>query len=308
MTQSNNNTQHNRIGFWISAARLRTLPLAIAVIGMGNFLHIGHPEFRMVVFFLSIVTTVFLQVLSNFANDLGDSTHGADNPERRGPVRMVQQGSISRKAMQQAVILMAVLSLISGILLLVIAFRGKFIQSIPLFSAGLIAIAAAWFYTNGKKPYGYLALGDPVVFTFFGLLAVLGSAWLQVQTFLPGFLLPAISAGFWSVAVLNLNNMRDIKSDQKAGKTTIPILLGIHNARLYHLFLILGGIAALFLFGYTETNASVLGAIPGILLMLTTLPRLYSFEVPEMLDKLLKPQALGTFIAVMGMFIAAFLI
>jgi len=302
-----NNIKHSLYESFISAARLRTLPLAIAVIGLGNFLHLSHPDFRPAVFLLSMVTTVFLQVLSNFANDLGDSQHGADHSARQGPARMVQLGEISREAMRNAVLVMVFLSLFSGIFLLQISFRGNWWQAVPLFVAGLIAIAGAWFYTNGRKPYGYLALGDIAVFLFFGLLAVLGSAWLQVQVFQSAFLFPAASAGFWSMAVMNLNNIRDIASDKAAGKTTIPILIGHRKARYYQLILVAGGAVFLIVFGMLEKNPAVAGALPGFLLMVKTLPVLFTHEEPVHIDRLLKPQALGTFLAVAGMFLIAWL-
>ena len=144
-------------------------------------------------------------------------------------------------------------------------------------------------------------------FLFFGLLAVLGSAWLQVQVFQSAFLFPAASAGFWSMAVMNLNNIRDIASDKAAGKTTIPILIGHRKARYYQLILVAGGAVFLIVFGMLEKNPAVAGALPGFLLMVKTLPVLFTHEEPVHIDRLLKPQALGTFLAVAGMFLIAWL-
>jgi 1,4-dihydroxy-2-naphthoate octaprenyltransferase len=303
-----NNKALNKLKGWVAAARIRTLPLALAVIGLGNYLHAGSEEFSFTVCLLGLLTATLLQVLSNFANDLGDSLHGADHTGRKGPVRMVQQGLISRDEMKNAVILMAVLSLISGTTVLWIAFAGHWIESLPLFFAGLLAIAAAWFYTNGLKPYGYLALGDPAVFIFFGLLAVLGSAWLQVQQFSPFYLLPAFCAGFWSTAVMNLNNMRDTESDSLAGKKTIPMLIGKNGARFYQTFLVLGGGICLLIYAWQMRDEAMLGAIPGFLLMLTTLKPVWTLSKAEKLDGLLKPQALGTFAAVSGMYVTRIII
>jgi 1,4-dihydroxy-2-naphthoate octaprenyltransferase len=297
------NTKQIPVQAWIAAARLRTLPLAMAAIGMGNLLHLGGPAFRPEVMVLAMVCTVFLQILSNFANDLGDSEHGADNQERKGPARMVQSGVIGKQSMRKAVVILAIASFISGTFLLWIAFRGNWQAAIPLFAAGLCSIAAAWFYTNGARPYGYLALGDIAVFLFFGLLAVLGSSWLQVQEFSFQHLLPAVSAGLWSTAVLNLNNMRDLSSDSLAGKRTVPMLLGERGASLYHLFLVSGGILSLFVYAIMNQAIWVAGSIPGILLMLRTLPVVFSERDVPSLDRQLKPQALGTFAAVAGMFL-----
>jgi 1,4-dihydroxy-2-naphthoate octaprenyltransferase len=303
----NNNIAQSEIQNWVSAARLRTLPLALASIGMGNLICLGHPAFRQGVFFLALLTTVFMQVLSNFANDLGDSEHGADHAKRQGPARTIQAGLISRMAMKRAVLLMAVLSLISGMVLLWQAFAGNWSEAFPLFAAGLLSIAAAWYYTNGKKPYGYLALGDLAVFLFFGLLAVLGIVWLQLQEFRLVFLLPACTSGCWSVAVMNLNNMRDLESDAAAGKRSVPMLLGKTGSRVYQTILVLGGILCVLIFWWPVNKVLLAGALPGVLLMLRTLPVVWQEDAPPKLDRLLKPQALGTFISVAGMYLAWYL-
>lgn len=295
------NTSRRKISAWISAARLRTLPLAMAGAGMGNLIHLGKTGFSGTIMVLTALTSIFLQVLSNFANDLGDSEHGADNAERKGPSRMVQSGLISKAGMKVAVYVMAFISLASGMLLLWIAFQNNPMGGIPLLIAGIIAIAAAWFYTNGTKPYGYLALGDLAVFIFFGLLAVLGSAWLQLQEFHAAYLLPACSMGFWSTAVLNLNNMRDVNSDEKAGKKTIPLLLGPSASAVYQVFLVAAGGICLLCFGFFQSALWILGALPGFVLMLRTLSVVISKPGLHELDAQLKPQAIGTFLAVLGM-------
>ncbi len=295
------NEGQNKVGAWISAVRLRTLPLALAAIGMGNLLHFGEPGFRWEILILGMLTTTFLQVMSNLANDLGDSIHGADSGHRKGPIRAVQSGAISREEMRTAVGVLAFASLISGICLLWMAFRNDWHAAIPLFVTGLFCIAAAYFYTNGKKPYGYRALGDLAVFVFFGVVAVLGASWLQVKEFSGLEILPASALGFWSTAVMNLNNMRDVESDSLAGKKTLPIILGSVNARIYHFVLVLGGILFLLVFALSEKAIWALGALPGCLLMLKTLPQVLKNKDYVSLDLLLMPQALGTFIAVMGM-------
>ncbi len=291
----------NKVSAWISAVRLRTLPLALAAIGMGNLLHFGEFGFRWEILVFGMITTTFLQVMSNLANDLGDSIHGADSGHRKGPKRAVQSGAISREEMRTAVGILALASLASGICLLWMAFRDDWHAAIPLFVTGLICIAAAYFYTNGKKPYGYRALGDLAVFVFFGLVAVLGASWLQAKEFSVLEILPAAALGFWSTAVMNLNNMRDVESDSLAGKRTLPIILGPVNARIYHFALVLGGILLLLVFALFKNAVWVLGAFPGCLLMLKTLPQVLKNKDYVSLDLLLKPQALGTFFAVIGM-------
>jgi 1,4-dihydroxy-2-naphthoate octaprenyltransferase len=227
---------------WLSAARPRTLPLALASIGMGSFLAAAVNAFSMRVFLLCAFTTIFLQVLSNLANDYGDSVHGADSVDRQGPKRAVQSGEITSRQMMTAMILFGLLSLFTGLWLLFEALRDASALTIGLFfGLGLCAIAAAVTYTAGKKPYGYAGLGDISVLLFFGLLGVLGTFYLHAKAFSPSLILPALSCGFFATAVLNVNNIRDIESDRKAGKKSIPVRLGRGVAVNYHWFLLVAG-------------------------------------------------------------------
>lgn len=227
---------------WIHAFRLRTLPLALACIGMGGFLAAAAGKFNAVLFGLCCLTTIFLQVLSNLANDYGDSMHGADHEGRKGPTRAVQSGIISASQMRNAVILFAVLSLGCGLLLLWVSFGTHWDKLILFLGLGMLSIAAAIGYTIGKKPYGYLGLGDLSVLIFFGFVGVLGSYYLFTHTLTPKEILPALSCGFFSIAVLNINNIRDIDSDRQAGKFSIPVRIGKAKAVRYHWFLLAGGI------------------------------------------------------------------
>jgi len=168
---------------WLSAFRLRTLPLALASILMGSFLAIAHQNFQLWVFILCVLTTIFLQILSNLANDYGDSIHGADSADRKGPQRAVQSGAISSKSMRNALIIFVFLSLISGLGLLWVAFKdsdlGLFLKFLGL---GILAIIAAITYTAGAKPYGYAGFGDISVLIFFGWVGVLGTYFLHTFT------------------------------------------------------------------------------------------------------------------------------
>ena len=228
---------------WIEAIRLRTLPLAIASIGMGGILAYAHGVFDRTVFLLCISTTILLQILSNLANDYGDSIHGADNVEREGPLRVVQKGNISKQAMRNAIVITAILSLISGVQLLRVASLDSTVFWIFI-GLGLLAIAAAVLYTNGYRPYGYEGFGDISVFLFFGFLAVGGTYYLQAGNFDPLILLPAASIGCFTVGVLNVNNIRDIESDKLAGKNSIPVRLGRKRAVIYHGILLSVGVLA----------------------------------------------------------------
>jgi 1,4-dihydroxy-2-naphthoate octaprenyltransferase len=230
---------------WLSAIRLRTLPLALASIGMGSFLAAALGLFNLRIFILCALTTILLQILSNIANDYGDSVHGADNVEREGPKRAVQSGQISAKQMLQAIIILAILSFGTGLYLLYAALHDASRQTILFFlGLGILSIMAAITYTAGKKPYGYIGLGDISVFVFFGWVGVLGTFYLHTKGFYWPNLLPATSCGLFAVAVLNINNIRDIESDRKAGKRSIPVRLGKQKAVLYHWILLTLGVAS----------------------------------------------------------------
>jgi 1,4-dihydroxy-2-naphthoate octaprenyltransferase len=162
---------------WISAARPRTLPLALACILMGSFLAANTRDFSWSIFGLAILTTILLQVLSNFANDYGDTQNGADSIHRIGPQRAVQSGEITHSQMWRAIVITATLAFLSGLLLLWVSFGTTYLKELLLFLAlGVLCILAAYFYTAGSKPYGYAGLGDISVLLFFGLVGVLGVA------------------------------------------------------------------------------------------------------------------------------------
>jgi 1,4-dihydroxy-2-naphthoate octaprenyltransferase len=226
---------------WIQAFRLRTLPLALSCIAMGGFLAAAANAFRLDIFLLCISTTIFLQVLSNLANDYGDSIHGADSKERKGPTRTVQSGAISAAQMKNAVIIFIILCLASGITLLLVSFGLNRNMILFFLGLGIVSILAAIAYTVGKKPYGYIGLGDISVLIFFGLVGVLGSYYLFVKQISWIEVLPALSCGLFSMGVLNINNIRDIESDFKAGKYSIPVRIGRSNAIAYHWFLLIAG-------------------------------------------------------------------
>ncbi|MFT2009507.1 1,4-dihydroxy-2-naphthoate polyprenyltransferase [Pontibacter sp. 13R65] len=234
---------------WISAFRPRTLPLALSCIGMGGFMAAANHVFDGSIIALCVLTTLFLQILSNLANDYGDSKHGADSVHREGPKRAVQAGHITAAHMKKGMMVFSLLSLLSGLLLLWVAFGTEGLLLALLFLVlGLAAIWAAVNYTAGDKPYGYAGLGDISVFVFFGLVGVLGTYFLQALEFNPLVLLPAFVCGFFSTAVLNVNNIRDIHSDKLAGKYSIPVRLGPKRARIYHIILLAGGVASAVLY------------------------------------------------------------
>lgn len=234
---------------WIHAFRPKTLPLALSNTIIGSALAIMDNSFRWSIFILAALTTVFLQILSNLANDYGDFVNGKDTAERIGPKRMVQTGEISPRQMLVGIFIIVFLSLISGGFLIIEGTKGINITYLFLFGAlGIIAIAAAVKYTVGKNPYGYQGFGDLFVFIFFGLVGVVGTYFLHTQSFRWDVLLPATTIGLLSVGVLNMNNMRDYEVDKKAGKHTLVVLMGKQKTIYYHLFLIFGAVLSVVIF------------------------------------------------------------
>ncbi|WKK77829.2 1,4-dihydroxy-2-naphthoate polyprenyltransferase [Marivirga salinae] len=285
---------------WLEAFRLRTLPLALSCIGMGSFLAAFYGNFSISVCILSLTTTLFLQILSNLANDYGDSVHGADSAEREGPQRSVQRGSITSKAMFNSIIVFAILSFISGILLLHFSVGIGSTTFYIFLGLGLAAIAAAIAYTNGKRPYGYSGLGDISVFLFFGLLGVCGTYFLHSESFEPLILLPAASCGLFATGVLNINNIRDIKSDKAAGKNSIPVRLGKKNAIIYHAILItLGCLSSITFLIINEDYNAVLIVSISFMFFAKHLNKVYQSKNSIDLDPQLKFLALSTLLFVL---------
>ncbi len=224
---------------WLDAARPKTLPLALVSILTGSVLAYAAGQFSLTIAIMAFVTATLLQILSNLANDYGDAVKGTDNDKRIGPLRAIQSGAVSTAQMKQAIIFNIVLTIISGLILVFYSLSS--LQSILTFvGLGMLAILAAVAYTMGSKPYGYVGLGDISVFLFFGLLGVSGTYFLHTGHVDTTLLLPALGCGLLAVAVLNINNMRDIDNDRTCGKRTMAVRLGQHKAKQYH-FILLGG-------------------------------------------------------------------
>jgi 1,4-dihydroxy-2-naphthoate octaprenyltransferase len=240
------------ISVWIDAFRLHTLPLALSSIITGSFVAVAERQYRWSVIILAVLTTVLLQILSNLANDYGDAIKGTDNENRVGPQRAVQSGAISTGQMKNAIIVFAALSLVTGLGLLYLALGNHFLTALLFFGLGLAAIAAAIKYTVGDHAYGYRGLGDLFVFIFFGLVAVMGTYYLNTLHLNWVVLLPASTMGLLSAGVLNLNNMRDIDNDRASGKHTLATVLDYQKARVYHAVLI--GLAFLLAFVFVLSN------------------------------------------------------
>ncbi len=239
---------------WITAFRLRTLPLAISSVLMGSFLAIASEYYNWVVIILSIFTTLLLQILSNLANDYGDGMKGTDNNDRIGPKRTIQTGEITPKEMKLVIVVFVLLSLISGIWLIIESLVSNWRMGLLFLVFGLAAIAAAIKYTIGNKAYGYSGFGDLFVFLFFGLLAVVGTYFLNTHRFDWEILLPASAIGLLSTGVLNLNNMRDMENDAKSGKRTLALTFGYNSSKAYHTILVISAMVFLVVFVALQYN------------------------------------------------------
>lgn len=225
---------------WVSAMRLRTLPLSVSGIIIGACLADYNGFFKWNVFILALCTAISLQILSNLANDYGDGLKGTDNEDRIGPERALQSGKISPNQMYNAIKFNIIVVIFFAFMLILKAFGlNNFIYSFIFFILGGLSIIAAIRYTVGDSAYGYRGLGDIFVFIFFGLISVIGSYFLFAKQIDHLVFLPSICIGFLSMAVLNLNNMRDIESDRKANKNTFAVKLGQQGSKKYHSFLII---------------------------------------------------------------------
>ena len=286
-----------KISAWISAARLRTLPLSISGIIVGSSLGAIESFWESSIFWLAILTTIGFQVLSNFANDYGDGIKGTDE-DRVGEKRLVASGIISPKQMKRAMILTTIITIFIAILLIYKAFgKDHFLLSLLFFGLGIASIIAAIKYTVGKKAYGYSGFGDLFVFLFFGLLSVLGSYFLFTKNLNWELLLPASTIGLLSVAVLNLNNMRDIHSDSEHNKKTLVVILGASKAKIYHYTLLVLAMFATLLFTAINYQSPIqfiyiIAFIP----MLLNIKTVYFNKESKLLDSELKKVALSTFL------------
>jgi 1,4-dihydroxy-2-naphthoate octaprenyltransferase len=290
---------------WIEAARLRTLPLSVSGIIVGSMYALRPTDtietptevFSWKIFALAMLTTLGLQILSNFANDYGDGMKGTDNDDRVGPKRAIQSGVISPAAMKKAIIITSILTLISSMLLIYYAFKDTNIgYSLFYLALGILAIASAIRYTVGNTAYGYRGFGDLFVFVFFGLVSTLGVNFLYSKQLDFDLFLPATAIGLLSVGVLNLNNMRDEASDRKSNKNTIVVKIGGAKAKKYHYFLIVSAMVLVLIFAVLskyrlDQYLFLLAFIPLTKHLITVRKN----QDPRALDPELKKLALSTF-------------
>ena len=212
---------------WILGARIKTLPAAIAPVIVGTSLA---DQIKVINALLALIVSLSLQIAVNYANDFSDGVRGTDT-NRIGPTRLVASNLATASSVKNASFISFFVAIIAGTLL-------AFNTSIWLIAVGLISILAAWGYTGGKKPYGYLGFGEVVVFIFFGIVATVGSYYVQVEQISSSALLLSIPMGSLSCAILVINNLRDLNQDKLVSKRTMAVKLGDANTRIFYLLLL----------------------------------------------------------------------
>ena len=283
---------------WIEAARVRTLPLSVSGIIVGSFYAMSQAMFNWKIVVFSLLTTLGLQILSNFANDYGDGVKGTDNEDRVGPKRAIQSGVISPQQMKTAIKITSVITLAFALLLIYFSFKESYLlYSLFFLVLGILAIASAIRYTVGKGAYGYRGYGDVFVFIFFGLVSTFGVYFMFSKAIDWLLLLPATAIGFLSVGVLNLNNMRDEESDRKAGKNTIVVKMGGAWAKKYHFSLVISAMLLILVFAYlNEFHIDQYIFVVAYFPLTSHLMTVYKNKNPKLLDPELKKLAISTFL------------
>ena len=251
----------------IKSMRLRTLPLSLAGVILGVTLAADKTDVSPWTAALIFLTTVCLQILSNLSNELGDTLSGTDSADRQGPKYALGSGDMTIGDIKKLILMFIGLCVISGLAMIQVSFGSLFkTESICLEVLGAAAIVGAMKYTLGKNPYGYRGLGDMSVFIFFGLVSVLGGYYVAARELPPLImLLPASAIGCFSVGVLNVNNIRDMKTDA-VNRVTVAIKLGMKGARIYQTILVTLGWALILVF------CAVYDFAPGHYIFIITLP------------------------------------
>jgi len=287
----------DKIKPWISAFRLRTLPLSVSGIVIASCMAYYNGFFEISIFVLALLVTISLQVLSNLANDYGDGIKGTDNEDRIGPERAIQSGNITPFEMFNAIKINILIVIFLTFLLIYSAFSTlHFLYSFLYFTLAIVCIYSAVKYTVGTTAYGYRGLGDIVVFIFFGIISVIATYFLFSRQLDHILIFPACILGLLSVGVLNLNNMRDIENDKASNKITIAVKLGVKKAKIYHSVLIILAIILSIIFAvlYYRSFSNFIFMIVFIPLIKHVIT-INKIEDPRLFDPQLKVLALSTF-------------
>ena len=232
---------NKKMRLWIEGARLRTLPLAIAPVAIGAGAADAMQRFDLLLSALALGVALFLQIGVNFANDYSDGIRGTDD-KRLGPLRLTGSKSVKPESVKTAAMVFFILAAASGFEIVVITGQWW------LIAVGLLSIVAAWFYTGGKNPYGYAGFGEIAVFVFFGLVATIGTAYVQIGFVEINSVLGGIAAGSFAAAVLMVNNIRDIETDKISSKKTLAVRMGAKWAKRLFILMIWFPFVILFYF------------------------------------------------------------
>ena len=259
--------KNKNMRLWIEGARLRTLPLAIAPVAIGAGAADAMQRFDLLLSALALGVALFLQIGVNFANDYSDGIRGTDD-KRVGPLRLTGSKSVKPESVKTAAMLFFILAAASGFEIVVITGQWW------LIAVGLLSIVAAWFYTGGKNPYGYAGFGEIAVFVFFGLVATIGTAYVQIGFVDLNSILGGIATGSFAAAVLMVNNIRDIETDKIASKNTLAVRMGAKGAKRFFIFMIWFPFVILFFFTlFYPASVLAYGALflvaPATLIVLT---------------------------------------
>jgi 1,4-dihydroxy-2-naphthoate octaprenyltransferase len=278
-------TRPSAVRVWLLAVRPATLPAALSgvVVGIGAALGVG-AAFRLDTALGCGAVALLLQVAANLANDLSDFRRGADAPNRAGPLRVAAAGLVTERQLEIAIAAAVALAAAVGLWLAIVG-------GPVLLGLGALAIVAALAYTGGPWPYGYRALGEVFVFIFFGLVAVVGTAYLQQGRLDPVYWAAAAPIGALVSAILVVNNLRDIPTDRAAGKRTLAVLIGVRATRLeYGLLLAVAGVVPVLLV-VAGRSPVVLLPLGSAVLVLPLLARVWGFRDPRELNSVLKGTA-----------------
>lgn len=257
---------------WIRGARVRTLPLALSPVVLGAGSAAWADAFDLWLFVLCMVVALALQVGVNYANDYSDGVRGTD-AYRVGPARLTASGAAPAASVKRAAFLSFGVALLAGLALVLVSGQWW------LLLVGALSVLAAWFYTGGSKPYGYAGFGEVVVFVFFGLVATMGTAWVMVEEIPFESWFTGSAAGFFAAAVLLVNNLRDIDTDQKAGKKTLAVRLGrgwtktVLVVLLVLPYVIVGFLSLLFFFAPMVFVVGILTAVIIVIVLMGKTPQ-----------------------------------